>query len=83
MGKVEIPARTWISKSFFPVPSTYQGCLQSYWGHIGEGPRVRGEGSVLDPLLAGKSEIDNRHQPLNRLVSRLFIRPFCFWSLPA
>jgi hypothetical protein len=28
VGKVEISARKWISKSASPVPSAYQGCLQ-------------------------------------------------------
>jgi len=48
VGRVEISVRKWNSKSSSPVPSTYQGYLQEYWGHFGESP-------VLDPLLAGKS----------------------------
>ena len=72
MGRVEIPIRKWISNSSSPVPPTYQGCLQYYWGHFGEGPGVWGEGSVFDPLMAGKFAIYNRHQPLNRLGSLFF-----------
>jgi len=71
VDRVEIPARKWISKSSSPVPSTYQGCLQSYWGHFG-GPRVWGEGSVSDPLLAGKSAIYNQAPTAEPSGSRLF-----------
>ena len=49
VGRVEISARKWISKSSPLVPATYQGCLQKYWGHLGEGPRVWGQGPVFDP----------------------------------
>jgi hypothetical protein len=46
---MEIPARKWISKSSPLVPATYQGCLQSYWGHFGEGPGVWGWRSGFGP----------------------------------
>ena len=54
MGRVKITAREWIPNSASPVPSTYQGCLQYYWGDFGEGPGVWGKSPVFNPLLAGK-----------------------------
>ena len=56
MVRVEIPVRKWISKSSPLVPATYQGCLQQYCEHFGQGPGVWGEGPVLDPLMGGKFE---------------------------
>ena len=45
MGRAEILARKWIFKSSSPVPSTYQGCLQQYWGHFGV--KVPGSGEKV------------------------------------
>ena len=70
MGRVEIPVRKWIAKSSPLVPATYQG----FCNNIGDIVKVRGSGVKVRfwTTFGGKVQFTIRHQPLNRLGSRLF-----------
>jgi len=46
---VKIPAKMDF-QTFLQVASTYQGYLQKYWVHFGEGPGVWGEGRFWTPF---------------------------------
>ena len=57
MGRVETHQKA-ISKSSPLVPATYQGCLQYYWGHFGEGPGVWGGGPILTRFWQGNGTLN-------------------------
>ena len=71
VGRVEMsenPIRKWISKSFSPLPSTYQRCLQQYWDIL---VQVWGYGVKVwfwTPFRQEKVPFTNtRHLPLNQI----------------
>ena len=54
-GQVGIPHQKVDHQKLIPNASNLPGVFAIILGHYGEGLGVWGEGSVLDPLLAGKS----------------------------
>jgi hypothetical protein len=56
VGRVKIPARKWIYISSSLVPAAYPRSFHYNYEHCGEGPRVMGEGPVLDPFRQGTTK---------------------------